>query len=61
MGRKKTHIKTLTKKERNRIRKGASRQVAIEEGIEPYKSKVHVNKSKYRRKSKYKKRYEDQE
>lgn len=37
------------------------RQVDLELGIEPYKTKVHRNKTKYKRKNKHKDDYEQED
>ena len=59
MGRKKNKIEKIIipKEELLRIERSASRQGDIDEGIEPYKTKVHKNSKKYTRKKKYRESY----
>ena len=45
----------LTRKNNRAIR----RQVDLDLGVEPYKSKIHKNKKKYNRKNKYKDDWEE--
>jgi hypothetical protein len=51
-------MKRLSKKQKIKIDRGIRRQVDLDLGFEPPKSKIHKNKTKYNRKNKYKEDYE---
>mgnify|MGYP003121233788 CR=1 FL=1 len=47
-------MRQLSKKDKTSRDRRISREVDLELGIEPYKTKIHKNKTKYKRNKRYK-------
>jgi hypothetical protein len=54
-------MRQLSKKDKTSRDRRISREVDLELGIEPYKTKIHKNKTKYKRNKRYKDDYREED